>query len=202
MTPDDFTNQELFLDVGDGHQLYVHDWGRADAAIPIVFLHGGPGNGCDDRDKQKFDPAKQRLIFHDQRGSGKSIPLGSLENNTTSDLVEDIEKIARRLKLRNFVITGGSWGSCLALAYGIKYPKRLTGMVLQGLFTGSQDEISWLGKGRFREFYPDAWNRYSEATPPEYRSDPSAYHSKGRLETIRPPPKPQPICMRTWRRLC
>ncbi len=183
MTPDEHTNQEFFLDVGDGHQLYVHDWGNPAAEIPIVFLHGGPGNGCADRHKSTFDPFKQRVIFHDQRGAGKSLPLGSLENNTTPHLVGDIEKIAQRLALDTFVITGGSWGSTLALAYGIEHPKRLVGMVIQGVFMGTHDDINWLDQGRFREFFPDAWERYLAATPREHQADPSAYHFKRALDS-------------------
>lgn len=181
MTPDEHTIQEFFIDVGDGHQVYVHDWGKKTAKIPIILLHGGPGNGCDDRDKRKFDPTTQRVIFFDQRGSGKSLPTGSLQNNTTQDLVEDIEKIANRLSIKRFVLTGGSWGSCLALVYAIARPERVAGMVIQGVFAGSHDEIDWLDHGRFREFFPDAWDKYLEATPEKHRNDPSAYHFKRAL---------------------
>lgn len=181
MTPDQYTVQEFFIDVGNNHQLYVQEWGSKAAKIPIVLLHGGPGNGCDDRDKIKFDPGVQRVIFFDQRGCGKSIPLGSLENNTTQDLVEDIEKIAKHLGLDKFILTGGSWGACLALVYGIAYPQRLAGMVIQGVFTGTHDDINWLDKGGFRDFFPDAWDSYLEATPQEYRNDPSSYHFKRAL---------------------
>ncbi len=181
MTPDEFTNQEFFLDVGYGHQIYVHDWGKQEVKTPIIFLHGGPGNGCDNRDKRKFDPKKQRVIFFDQRGSGKSIPFGSLLNNTTQHSVADIEKIIRHLQLERIVITGGSWGSCLALVYAIEHPERLAGMVIQGVFSGSHDDINWLSKGRFREFFPDAWDKYLAATPKEHRQNPSAYHFKRAL---------------------
>src|SRR5437660_4081085 len=129
MTPDEHTNQELFLDVGDGHRIYVQDWGKQNAEIPIIFLHGGPGNGCDNRDRRKFYADKQRVIFFDQRGSGKSTPAASLEHNTTPELIEDINKIADHLQLDKFVLTGGSWGSCLALAYGVTHPERVSGMV-------------------------------------------------------------------------
>jgi proline iminopeptidase len=117
MTPDEYTNQELMLEVGDGHILYVHDWGKKDAKNPIVALHGGPGYGFSDKHRRRFDPKKQRVIFHDQRGVGKSTPKGSLEHNTTEDLVEDVEKIAKKLNLKSFIVTGGSWGTTLALAY-------------------------------------------------------------------------------------
>jgi proline iminopeptidase len=178
MTPDEFTNQEFFLDVGDGHSLYVHDWGKANAKIPIIYLHGGPGVGSKDRYKQTFDPTLQRVIFFDQRGCGKSEPYGSLEHNTTQDLVEDIEKIIKRLKTKRVIITGGSWGSFLALAFGIAYPQRVSGMVIQGVFTGTADELDWLSNGRFREFFPDAWDRYVATVPESRKDDPSNYHLK------------------------
>jgi proline iminopeptidase len=181
MTPDEHTNQEFWLDVGGGQRVYVHDWGKADAKLPIVFLHGGPGNGCDNRDKRKFDPAEQRVIFHDQRGAGKSTPYASLENNTTQDLVEDIEKLAEQLKLDRFIVVGGSWGSTLALMYGIAYPERVAGMVLNGVFTATQEEMDWLAKGGYRHMFPDVWEQYLEATPPSHHENPTAYHYKQAL---------------------
>lgn len=181
MTPDQCTISESFLDVGDGHQLYVHDWGNPQAKTPILFLHGGPGNGCDNRDKKKFDPATQRIIFHDQRGAGKSLPLGSLKHNTTQKLIEDIDKIARHLKLDKFVLVGGSWGSTLALAYGLAYPKQVMAMVIDGIFTGTKDEMDWLDHGGWREFFPDVWQQYTESVPPSFHHDPTAYHLKHAL---------------------
>lgn len=181
MTPDKYTNQELFVEVGDGNQLYVQDWGRPDATVPIVFLHGGPGGGCDNRHKARFDPLKQRVIFFDQRGSGKSLPTGSLEHNTTPKLIEDIQIITAKLDLPKFIMTGGSWGSCLALAYAIKHPSKVAGLVLHGILTGSKAEIDWLDQGRFKEFFPDAWESYLQATPKDHRHDPTSYHFKRAL---------------------
>lgn len=181
MTPDEYTIQEMFVEVGDGHTLYVHDWGNKTAKIPIIFLHGGPGGGVKDRYKATFDPTQQRVIFFDQRGSGKSLPHGSLEHNTTTDMVEDIEKIAKHLKLKQFILTGGSWGSCLALAYGLAYPERVKAMVLRGIFTGSQAEIDYLDKGHFATHFPDVWDRYLDATPASHRDNPGAYHAKRML---------------------
>jgi len=177
MTPDEFTNQELMLPVGHGHELYVFDWGNKTAKTPIIFLHGGPGGGVKDKYKNSFDPVAQRVIFFDQRGCGKSTPHGSLANNTTADLVEDIEKIADKLKLDKFIVTGGSWGSCLALAYALKYPERIKAMVLRGIFTGSQAEIDYIDQGHFAAYFPDVWDAYLDATPAKYRDDPSAYHT-------------------------
>jgi proline iminopeptidase len=178
MNPDDYTIQELMLDVGDGHQLYVHDWGNKQAKQPIIFLHGGPGSGVKDRYKQNYDPQRHRVVFFDQRGSGKSLPYGSLEQNTTQDLVEDIEKIAIKLKLNTFMLNGGSWGSCLALAYALKYPKRVHSMILRGIFTGSKAEIDWLKNGLFAQFFPDVYAQFLQATPAEHLTDAADYHFK------------------------
>lgn len=176
MTPDKFTNQELLLDVGGGHSLYVQDWGRPDAKIPIIYLHGGPGDGCSDRDKSKFDPRRQRVIFHDQRGAGRSTPAGSLKHNTAADLIEDIEKITERLKLGRYVLAGGSWGSTLALASAIAHPEKVAGIVIDGVFTASKDETEWFEKGGWRDFFPDVWEEYQATVPAEHRDNPGAYH--------------------------
>lgn len=176
MTPDEFTITETFVDVGDGHQLYVQDWGNREVQNPIIFLHGGPGGGQHDRYRQRFNPYEQRVIFYDQRGAGRSVPYGSLEHNTTADLVDDIEKVADHLQLDKFILTGGSWGSCLALAYALKYPKRVASMALQGIFTGSQAEIDYMDKGGYATFFPDVWEQYLSQTPKSHRANPTAYH--------------------------
>ena len=178
MTPDEFTNQELMLGVGNGHTLYVHDWGNPKAKTPIVFLHGGPGGGCHDGYKQRFDPKSQRVIFHDQRGCGRSTPYGSLDHNTTEDLVDDVEKIAARLKLTKFTLTGSSWGSTLALMYALKHPKRIAKLILSGVFTASQSEVDWLDQGYFRIFYPDLWQDFVASVPASQQKDPTTYHAK------------------------
>jgi len=176
MTPDKHTNQEFFLDVGDSHQIYVQDWGNTRAETPIIFLHGGPGNGCYDRDKTTFNPDTQRVIFHDQRGAGKSLPAGELQANTTQHLVEDIKKIADRLELDKFVLAGGSWGSTLALMFAITYPEKVVGMVIDGIYTATSDETAWFEQGGWSEFFPDAWERYQQTVPKSHRHNPSAYH--------------------------
>lgn len=176
MTPDDYTNQELMLNVGNSHTIYVHDWGNKDARHPVIFLHGGPGTGCNDKYKQRFDPTIQRVIFHDQRGSGKSTPYGSLEHNTTKELVEDIEKICGKLKLQDVIVTGSSWGSTLALAYALKYPDRIHAMIINGIFTASQQEVDYLYEGVHRTHFPDAWQRFLDKTPANHHDNPAAYH--------------------------
>lgn len=181
MTPDEHTIQETFLEVGDGHTLYIHDWGNPKARTPIIFLHGGPGSGCNDGHKQLFDPTSQRVIFFDQRGAGRSLPFGFLEHNTTQDLVEDVERVANHAKLKQFIIMGGSWGSCLALAYALKYPAHISAMVLRGIFTCSKAEVDWMDKGEWRTFFPEVWEQYVARTPHEHRDNPTAYHSKQAL---------------------
>lgn len=176
MTPDTYTIQELQLDVGDGHNLYVHDWGNPSAAHPIIYLHGGPGGRVDDKKKYLFDPSRQRVVFFDQRGSGASTPSGTLEHNTTQDLIGDITKIIDKLEIAKFVLHGTSWGSTLALAYAIAYPNRVHALVIGGIFTGSTAEIEWQDKGTCKLFFPDIWDAYEERTPEEFRTDPTAYH--------------------------
>ncbi len=176
MQHDVYTNQELMIDVGDGHTLYVLDWGNKDAKVPFIFLHGGPGSSVKDKHKASFDPARQRVIFFDQRGCGRSTPLGSVENNTTEKLISDISTIAGSLQIPKFIVHGTSWGSTLALAYAIKHPERVSALVIGGVFTASQVETDWLDHGGFRTFYPDAWQAYVERTPEQYRNNPSAYH--------------------------
>lgn len=183
MTPDQHTIAEHHFSVGDGHTLYVQDWGNPEAKVPILVLHGGPGGYCKDSAKYRFDPTVHRVIFHDQRGCGNSRPYGSLEHNTTDKLIEDIKHIADKLKITSFVLNGGSWGSTLALAFAIEHPDYVAGMVLHGIFTGSQQEIDWLDKGQFRTIFPDAWDRYLEATPAEHRTNPSRYHFARALQT-------------------
>ena len=176
MTPDSYTNSEQMLAVGDGHELYVHDWGKSDAMDTFFFLHGGPGSGCGDGHKDIFDPSTQRVIFFDQRGAGKSTPKGSLEANTTDKLVSDITAIADKLGIQQFTLVGGSWGSTLALAYALEHPERVRAMVLRGLFTGSKREVDFLMQGKFSNFFPEVWEAYQQRTPQQHRQDPSAYH--------------------------
>tara|TARA_B100001245_G_scaffold236497_1_gene227783 strand:- start:16197 stop:17114 length:918 start_codon:yes stop_codon:yes gene_type:complete len=182
MNKDEFTNQELMLDVGDGHKLYVQDWGNKSANVVIFYLHGGPGSGSKDKHKRLFDPTTHRVVFYDQRGCGKSTPYGSLRNNTSQDLVEDIVKIADKLGINRFVVHGTSWGSTLALLFAIAHPERVEQLVIGGVFTGSKNEIDWLDQGLMKTHFPDVWQKYLESTPKKYRDNPSKYHFKRVLE--------------------
>lgn len=178
MTPDNYTNSEKMINVDDIHSIYVQDWGNIDAKTTFVFLHGGPGSGCNDGHKQIFNPSINRVIFFDQRGSGKSLPYGSLQNNDTEHLIKDINQILDEFKLDKVVLVGGSWGSTLALAYGLKHPERVEAMILRGLFTGSRSEVDFINKGEFKHYFPEIWDDFLERTPKEHHNDPSKYHIK------------------------
>lgn len=183
MNPDEYTNQELMLDVGHGHQLYIHDWGKSDAATTVICLHGGPGGGTSDRAKQNFDPKQQRVIFFDQRGSGRSLPAGVLQHNTTDDLVADITTIADHLKLKHFILFGRSWGSALALIYAIKHPGRVQAVVTGGMFLATPGELDFDERAkRYQLFFPEAWEKLLAKTPAEDHDTPLLYHVKRILD--------------------
>ena len=148
MKTDDNIISEKMLDVGDGHTLYVQEWGNPSASSTTIVLHGGPGSQFKDKHKAAFDSKIHRVIFFDQRGCGRSTPYGSLENNTTDKLVEDISKIADAFGAKTFVLHGSSWGSTLALAYALKYPERVEALVIGGIMTGSKTESDWVDKGK------------------------------------------------------
>ena len=145
----------FFLKTKDNlHSIYVEECGNK-KGIPIVYLHGGPGGSIDPKNRRYFNSKKYRIILFDQRGSGKSKPKGSLIKNTTSDLVNDIEQIRSFLKIRKWIIVGGSWGSTLALIYAIKNSGRVLGMVLRGVFLGTKDEAYWAFHHASKYFYPE-----------------------------------------------
>lgn len=126
--------------VGDGHMLYVEECAAVDG-LPVVFLHGGPGSGCSPNQRRLFDPSRFRAILFDQRGCGRSRPLGNMRANTTAHLVADLEYLREALGIPRWLVFGGSWGSLLALAYAETFPERVLGLVLRGIFLGSRQEI-------------------------------------------------------------
>lgn len=128
------------IDVGDGHWVWVEECGQADG-IPVLFLHGGPGSGCSTAQRRLFESTPYRVIMVDQRGAGRSRPLGGLRANTTEHLVADLELIRQRLGIPRWLLFGGSWGSLLALRYAQQYPEAVNGLVLRGIFLGSREEI-------------------------------------------------------------
>ena len=123
------------------HTLYIEEYGNS-MGIPVLFLHGGPGSGCNDNQKVIFDYEKYRVIFWDQRGSGKSLPKGSTKYNTTSLLIKDIEYIRKHLNILSWIVVGGSWGSTLAVAYAQSFSLKVKGMILRSLFLGTK-EVDW-----------------------------------------------------------
>jgi proline iminopeptidase len=175
MTADEFTIDERMVEVSGGHTLYVHHWGN-ESASAVIYLHGGPGSGCSDKAKTLFDPRKHNVIFFDQRGCGKSTPYGSLADNSTDMLIEDINSVAEAIGVDTFGFVGGSWGSCLALAYAIKFPERVNRMILRGIFTGRQSEIDFMDEGGIRHMFPDVWAEFLGSVPPEYEKNPRDYH--------------------------
>lgn len=175
MRPDEHTISQQHVKVSQRHHLYVQEWGNP-AGHPVILLHGGPGGQVKDKHKLLFDPKLHRVIFFDQRGCGQSRPYGSLESNTIQDLIADISLLANKFQLGRFTLYGGSWGSCLALAYAVNHPENVVSLVITGVLTGRKEEIAWVDQGLFKTFYPDVWRQYLEATPASYRDNPSKYH--------------------------
>ena len=158
------------LKVSDIHTLYYEQCGNPKGK-PVVFLHGGPGGGCSSFYRQYFDPKKWRVILFDQRGAGKSTPHAELRENTTWDLVSDIEKIRVNLNIENWFVFGGSWGSTLALTYSETHPERCNGLILRGIFMVRKKEIYWFYQEGASNIYPDAWEEYLKPIPEAERGD-------------------------------
>ncbi len=146
--------------VGKIHELYVEECGNP-SGIPVVFLHGGPGSGCQPYHRQFFDPDKYRIILFDQRGAGRSRPHGCLEENTTHDLISDMEVIRRKLHIDRWVLFGGSWGVTLALLYAQTHPDRVLAMILRGAFLASQRDLEWFFSDKAGRIFPDEWERFT-----------------------------------------
>lgn len=167
-----------FLKVSEIHTLYVEQCGNPNGR-PVVFLHGGPGGGISTDHRRFFDPNHYRIILFDQRGSGKSTPAAELKENTTWDLVKDIETIREHLDIKDWLVFGGSWGSTLALAYAETHPQRVKALILRGIFLCRPSEIKWFYQFGASEIFPDIWESYSNHIPAEERHDyVSAYYKK------------------------
>ncbi|MGQ9837662.1 MAG: prolyl aminopeptidase [Cyanobacteriota bacterium] len=166
------------LAVSPLHTLYYEQCGDP-AGKPVVFLHGGPGGGIDPIHRQYFHPQRWRVVLFDQRGCGKSRPYAELRENTTWDLVADIEKLREHLQIERWLVFGGSWGSTLALAYGQTHPQSCLGFILRGIFLLRSFEIRWFYQSGASYFFPEAWEHYLEPIPPEERDDLlSAYYRR------------------------
>jgi proline iminopeptidase len=158
------------LRVSELHSLYVEQAGNP-TGKPVIFLHGGPGGGIDPIYRQYFDPAQWRIVLFDQRGCGRSTPHAELRENTTWDLVSDIETIRRYLGIDQWVVFGGSWGSTLALAYSQTHPSACKGLILRGIFLLRQKELRWFYQEGTSYIFPDAWEAYLKPIPPEEQQD-------------------------------
>ena len=158
------------LRVSPVHELYFEESGNPQGK-PVVFLHGGPGFGTEPSHRRFFDPKAYRIVLFDQRGCGKSTPHASLDENTTWDLVEDMEKLRAHLGIEKWQVFGGSWGSTLALAYSETHPERVTEIVLRGIFLVRKREIDWFYQRGASAIFPDAWEKYVEPIPEAERGD-------------------------------
>ncbi len=158
------------LKVSALHTLYFEECGNP-AGRPLVFLHGGPGGGCESAQRRYFDPRKWRIVLFDQRGCGRSRPHAELRENTTWDLVADIERLRVHLAVRQWLVFGGSWGSTLALAYAQSHPTRVSAMVLRGIFLLRAAEIAWFYQEGASQLFPDAWEDYVGIIPKRERGD-------------------------------
>ena len=158
------------LPVGDGHELYVEDCGRADG-LPVIALHGGPGGGISPALRRFFDPSRYRIILFDQRGCGRSTPHGGLTANTTQHLIDDMERIREAMGVEKWVVFGGSWGATLAVAYAAQHPDRCLGLILRGVFLCRQLELDWFYKRGANMLFPDAWDRLTGPLSASERGD-------------------------------
>jgi proline iminopeptidase len=166
------------LKVDDRHTLYYEQCGNP-GGKPVVLLHGGPGAGCGAKMRRFHDPARYRIVLFDQRGSGRSTPHADLVDNTTFHLVADIEKLREHLGIDRWQVFGGSWGSTLALAYAEAYSRRVTELVLRGIFMLRRWELEWFYQNGCHRLFPDAWEKYLAPIPEVERGDlMSAYYRR------------------------
>jgi proline iminopeptidase len=164
------------LKVSELHTLYYEEVGSP-LGKPVIYLHGGPGGGFSPLARRFFDPLFYRVILFDQRGSGKSTPHAELAENTTWDLVADIERLRETLGIERWLVFGGSWGSTLALTYAICHPERVLGLILRGIFLCRKSEIDWLYVDGASHIFPDGWEHYIAPVPVDERGDMvAAYH--------------------------
>jgi proline iminopeptidase len=180
--------------VSDLHEIYFEECGNP-AGKPVVILHGGPGGGISANLRRFHDPSAYRIILFDQRGCGASTPYACLDENTTWDLVLDIEKLRGHLGIERWQVFGGSWGSTLALAYAESYPERVTELILRGIFTARKKEIDWLYQFGASMLFPEFWEDYIRPIPEAERGDfVAAYHKRltGNDEQVKL------ACARAW----
>ncbi len=161
---------EFQLAVSELHTLWIEESGNPDGK-PVLFLHGGPGAACEKFQRRFFDPQHYRIILFDQRGCGRSTPHAELRENTTQNLIADIERIRDHLDIEKWLVFGGSWGSTLALVYAETHPSRVTELILRGVFLCRPRDIQWFYQDGASYIYPDLWQHYISVIPEEERND-------------------------------
>jgi proline iminopeptidase len=167
-----------WMPTGGFHEIYYEECGDPQGK-PAIVLHGGPGGAINTTMRRFFDPSRWRVVLFDQRGCGKSRPNASLQDNTTWTLVEDIERLRKRLGVDKWCVFGGSWGSTLALAYAITHPERVESLVLRGVFLLTERELRWFYQDGASMLFPDAWERFCAPIPEAERGDMiGAYHKR------------------------
>lgn len=159
------------LELDSGHSVYYEQVGN-ESGIPVIFLHGGPGSGCNENHRRYFNPEKYRIILFDQRGCNRSTPNGFVENNTTQDILNDIESIRKELKIEKWLLFGGSWGATLALLYTEEYPQHVSGIILRGAFLARQCDFDWFAKSGVNKLFPDYWEEFMSYFSDEEKSHP------------------------------
>lgn len=166
-----------FLRVSDLHQIFYEQVGNPNGK-PVLFVHGGPGGGISPDHRRYFDPEHYRIILFDQRGCGRSQPFAEITENTTWELIGDIEKLREHFKVKQWHVFGGSWGSTLSLAYAINHSERVSALVLRGIFLCRRSELLWFYQEGANHLFPDRWEPYWNFIPADERSDMMAAYYK------------------------
>lgn len=162
--------QTFFLETGGKHSIYVEQSGNPEG-IPVIFLHGGPCSGTKPDHRRFFNPDKYRIILFDQRGCGQSLPFGELDNNTTQDLIDDMERIRQQLEITRWLVFGGSWGAALALLYAQQHHSYVSGLIVRAVFLVRQQDLDWFAKDGANRVYPEQWQRLMDSIHQQHRGN-------------------------------
>jgi proline iminopeptidase len=160
----------FFLETTSAHRVYIEESGNP-AGIPVIFLHGGPCSGTKPDHRRFFNPDKYRIVLMDQRGCGLSLPFGELKQNTTQDLMDDIESVRQQLAVEQWLLFGGSWGAALALLYAQQQPDKVSAMILRGVFLARAKDLNWFLNDGVDRIYPEQWQRLYESIPESLRAN-------------------------------